>query len=111
MRTNHAVSQGSNWTRYEQLDALSSAKEAPMRKIDAFAHILPRPYLSRLERQLEHTMAPSRLDYYRQGVFSFDPVLTDLDPRGPNIGPSGDYAQVLVLPVPPLAQAVPPPSP
>ena len=31
-----------------------------MRKIDAFAHILPRSYLERLERQLEKTMAPSR---------------------------------------------------
>jgi hypothetical protein len=47
-----------------------------MRKIDVFAHILPRSYLERLERQLEKTMAPSRLDYYRAGVFSFDPVLT-----------------------------------
>ena len=52
-----------------------------MRKIDAFAHILPRPYLERLERQLEKTMAPSQLAYYREGVFSFDPVLTDLDAR------------------------------
>ena len=65
-----------------------------MRKIDAFAHILPRPYLERLERQLEHTMAPSQLDYYRQGVFSFDPVLTDLDARWREIEPYGDYAQV-----------------
>ena len=42
-----------------------------MRKIDAFAHILPRSYLSRLERQLEHTMAPSQLDYYRQGCAGY----------------------------------------
>jgi hypothetical protein len=58
-----------------------SAKDSHMRKIDAFAQILPRSYLERLERQLEKTMAPSRLDYYREGVFSFDPVLTDLDAR------------------------------
>ena len=40
-----------------------------MRKIDAFAHILPRAYLARLEQQLEQTMAPSQLAYYREGVF------------------------------------------
>ena len=79
-----------------------------MRKIDAFAHILPRSYLERLERQLEKTMAPNRLDYYRQGVFSFDPVLTDLDARWRKIEPYGDYAQVLVLAVPPLEEAGPP---
>src|SRR5215813_7282494 len=70
-----------------------------MRKIDAFAHILPRSYLERLERQLEKTMAPSQLDYYRQGVFHFDPVLTDLDARWRKVEPYGDYAQVLVLAV------------
>src|SRR5579863_9706948 len=79
-----------------------------MRKIDAFAHILPRSYLERLERQLEKTMAPNRLDYYRQGVFSFDPVLTDLDARWRKIEPYGDYAQVLVLAVPPLEEVGPP---
>ncbi len=79
-----------------------------MRKIDAFAHIMPRAYLSRLERQLEHTMAPSRLAYYREGVFSFDPVLTDLDARWRKIEPYGDYAQVLVLAVPPLEEVGPP---
>ena len=79
-----------------------------MRKIDAFAHILPRAYLERLERQLEQTMAPSRLDYYREGVFSFDPVLSDLDARWRKIEPYGDYAQVLVLAVPPLEEVGPP---
>jgi uncharacterized protein len=79
-----------------------------MRKIDAFAHILPRPYLARLQRQLEKTMAPSQLAYYREGVFSFDPVLTDLDARWRQIDPYGDYAQVLVLAVPPLEEVGPP---
>jgi aminocarboxymuconate-semialdehyde decarboxylase len=85
-----------------------------MRKIDAFAHILPRAYLERLERQLEKTMAPSRLAYYREGVFAFDPVLSDLDARWrkmdeiEQIGPSGEYAQVLVLAVPPLEEVGPP---
>jgi predicted TIM-barrel fold metal-dependent hydrolase len=79
-----------------------------MRKIDAFAHILPHAYLERLERQLEHTMAPSRLDYYREGVFSFDPALSDLDARWRAIEQYGDYAQVLVLAVPPLEEVGPP---
>jgi predicted TIM-barrel fold metal-dependent hydrolase len=82
-----------------------------MRKIDAFAHILPRAYLARLERQIEQTMAPSQLTYYREGVFSYDPVLTDLDARWramDTIGPDGAYRQVLVLAVPPLEEVGPP---
>ncbi|MGH2486825.1 MAG: amidohydrolase family protein [Ktedonobacterales bacterium] len=79
-----------------------------MRKIDAFAHILPRPYLERLERQLEQSMAPSQLAYYREGVFAFDPVLTDLDARWRKIEPYGsEYAQVLALAVPPLEEVGP----
>jgi uncharacterized protein len=79
-----------------------------MRKIDAFAHILPRAYLERLERQLERTMDPRQLAYYREGVFTFDPVLTDLDARWRAIEPYGDYRQVLVLAVPPLEEVGPP---
>ena len=79
-----------------------------MRKIDAFAHILPRAYLERLERRLEQTMAPSQLAYYREGVFTFDPALTDLDSRWRKIEPYGEYTQVLVLAVPPLEEVGPP---
>ena len=82
-----------------------------MRKIDAFAHILPRAYLARLERQLEQTMAPSQLAYYREGVFAFDPVLTGLDARWrkmDTIAPYGEYQQILVLAVPPLEEVGPP---
>jgi aminocarboxymuconate-semialdehyde decarboxylase len=82
-----------------------------MRKIDAFAHILPRAYLARLERQLERTMAPSRLAYYREGVFTYDPILTNLDARRRAmdvIGQDGEYGQVLVLAVPPLEEVGPP---
>jgi aminocarboxymuconate-semialdehyde decarboxylase len=79
-----------------------------MRKIDAFAHILPRPYLERLERHLESTMSASQLRYYREGVFGFDDVLTDLDARWRRIEPYGDYRQVLVLAVPPLEEVGPP---
>ncbi len=82
-----------------------------MRKIDAFAHILPRAYLDQLERQLEKTMAPSQLAYYREGVFYFDPVLTDLDARWrkmDEIELNGEYAQILALAVPPLEEIGPP---
>jgi aminocarboxymuconate-semialdehyde decarboxylase len=82
-----------------------------MRKIDAFAHILPKVYFERLERQLEQSMAPSRLAYFREGVFGFDPVLTSLDARWSAmeaISPNGEYRQVLVLAVPPLEEVGPP---
>src|SRR5579863_5055353 len=85
---------------------------ATMRKIDAFAHILPRPYLARLEHQLEATMAPSQLAYYRAAVFNFDPVLTDVDARWRTMDAIeetyGSYAQILVLAVPPLEEIDPP---
>ncbi len=79
-----------------------------MRKVDAFAHILPRPYLDRLVQKLESSMAPARLRYYREGVFQFDPALTDLDARWRAVEPFGDYAQILVLAVPPLEEVGPP---
>ena len=80
-----------------------------MRKIDAFAHILPARYLARLEKHLEGSMEARRLRYYREGVFNYDPVLTDLDARWRAIEPFGDYAQVLVLAVPPLEEVGPAP--
>ena len=52
-----------------------------MRKIDAFAHILPRRYLGRLERHLERAISSQQLRYYREGVFHFDTALTDLEVR------------------------------
>jgi aminocarboxymuconate-semialdehyde decarboxylase len=79
-----------------------------MRKIDAFAHILPAGYLARLERHLEKAIGSGQLRYYREGVFHYDPVLTDLDARWRAIEPFGDYAQVLVLAVPPLEEVGPP---
>jgi len=79
-----------------------------MRKIDAFSHILPRRYLERLERQLESSLDRRRLDYYRAGVFGFDAALTDLDVRRRKLEPFGDYAQVLVLAVPPIEEVGPP---
>ena len=49
-------------------------------------------------------MAPGQLRYYREGVFYFDPALTDLDARWRALEPFDDYAQVLVLAVPPLEE-------
>jgi hypothetical protein len=40
-----------------------------MRRIDAFAHILPAGYVQHLERHLASTMRPDRLRYYQEGVF------------------------------------------
>jgi aminocarboxymuconate-semialdehyde decarboxylase len=77
-------------------------------KIDAFAHILPRRYLDRLEKELEKSISASQLRYYREGVFRFNDVLTDLDARWRAVDPLGDYRQVLVLAVPPLEEVGPP---
>ncbi len=74
------------------------------RKIDVFAHILPRTYLDRLEPQLERTLSGPKLSYYREGVFRFDPALTDLDTRWRRLDLIDDYVQVLVLAVPPLEE-------
>lgn len=79
-----------------------------MRRIDAFAHILPARYLARLERHLESAMAPAQLQYYREGVFGFDAALTDLEARWRQLEPFDDYAQVLVLAVPPIEEIGPP---
>jgi predicted TIM-barrel fold metal-dependent hydrolase len=79
-----------------------------IRKIDAFAHILPKRYLDRLVSQLERSLSADQLRYYREGVFHFDDVLTDLDARWRRIEPYGDYSQVLVLAVPPLEEVGPP---
>ncbi len=79
-----------------------------MRKIDAFAHILPRRYLERLDRHLERAISSPQLRYYREGVFHFDAALTNLDVRWRRVERLGDYAQVLVLAVPPLEEVGPP---
>jgi predicted TIM-barrel fold metal-dependent hydrolase len=80
-----------------------------MRKIDAFAHILPALYRERLERHLESAMAPAQLRYYREGVFRFDDALTNLDARWRRLEPFDDLAQVLVLAVPPIEEIGAPP--
>ena len=79
-----------------------------MRKIDAFAHILPRRYLDRLERHLERAISSEQLRYYREGVFHFDAALSDLEARRRKVEHLGDYSQVLVLAVPPIEEVGPP---
>src|SRR5713101_1597845 len=79
-----------------------------MRKIDAFSHILPTRYLERLERHLERAISSQQLRYYREGVFTFDAALTNLDVRWRRVERLGDYAQVLVLAVPPIEELGPP---
>jgi predicted TIM-barrel fold metal-dependent hydrolase len=76
--------------------------------IDAFAHVLPRRYLDRLDKHLETSISGERLRYYREGVFRFNDVLTDVDARRRAVEPLGDYRQVLVLAVPPLEEVGPP---
>jgi predicted TIM-barrel fold metal-dependent hydrolase len=79
-----------------------------MRKVDAFAHILPPRYLERLERHLENAISAEQLSYYREGVFRFDPSISDLEARWRAMDLFGDYRQVLVLAVPPLEEVGPP---
>jgi uncharacterized protein len=79
-----------------------------MRRVDAFAHILPPRYLERLEKHLEQAISADQLRYYREGVFRFDPSISDLDARWRAMDRFGDYRQVLVLAVPPLEEVGPP---
>jgi len=79
-----------------------------VRRVDAFAHILPPRYLDRLENHLEKAISAEQLSYYREGVFRFDPSITDLDARWRTMDRFGDYRQVLVLAVPPLEEVGPP---
>ena len=81
-----------------------------MKKVDVFAHVLPRRYLDRLEAHLERTMPARELNYYREGVFYFDDALTDIEVRLQRMERFPDYTQVLVLAVPPLEETGPPPE-
>jgi predicted TIM-barrel fold metal-dependent hydrolase len=77
-------------------------------KIDAFAHILPRRYIDRLEPHLEKALPAREVGYYREGVFRFDESLTDLGARFRKMESFPDYTQVLVLAVPPIEETGPP---
>ena len=71
-----------------------------MRKIDAFAHILPPAYARRLEPIMSGGGVSDRIDGYRPWIHE-DPALTGLDARWRVMDGFGDYRQVLTLAVPP----------
>jgi uncharacterized protein len=72
-----------------------------VRKIDAFAHILPPRYARRLESIVSGPGVSERILGYQPWIHE-DPALTDLDARWRAVDPFGDYAQVLTLAVPPV---------
>jgi hypothetical protein len=74
-----------------------------VRKIDAFAHILPPSYAARLESIVSGGIVSDRILGYQQWIHE-DPALVDLDARWRAIDPFDDYVQVLTLAVPPLDQ-------
>ena len=78
-----------------------------MRKIDAFAHILPPRYLESLDKHLETAISSEQVKYYREGVFRFDDSIHDLDARWRAMERFDDYRQILVLAVPPLEEVGP----
>ncbi len=71
-----------------------------MRKIDAFAHILPPAYTRRLEAITGGAGVSERIRGYRPWIRE-DPALTELDARWRVMDQFGDYAQVVTLAVPP----------
>jgi predicted TIM-barrel fold metal-dependent hydrolase len=72
-----------------------------VRKIDAFAHILPPQYARRLESITSGAGVSDRILGYQAWIHE-DPALTDLDARWRSVDPFGDYQQVLTLAVPPI---------
>ena len=74
-----------------------------MRKIDAFAHILPPSYARRLESITAGSDVSKRILGYRPWIRE-DPALIDLDARWRVMDPFGDYVQVLTLAVPPVEE-------
>jgi aminocarboxymuconate-semialdehyde decarboxylase len=74
-----------------------------VRKIDAFAHILPPSYTRRLESLTSGADISRRILGYRPWIRE-DPALTDLDARWRVMDPFGDYSQVLTLAVPPVEE-------
>jgi predicted TIM-barrel fold metal-dependent hydrolase len=74
-----------------------------VRKIDAFAHILPAAYARRVESITGGTDVSRRILGYRPWIRE-DPALTDLGARWRVMDPFGDYVQVLTLAVPPVEE-------
>jgi uncharacterized protein len=74
-----------------------------VRKIDAFAHILPPGYTRRLEAITGGANVSPRIRGFRPWIRE-DPALTDLDARWRVMDQFGDYSQVVTLAVPPLEE-------
>jgi predicted TIM-barrel fold metal-dependent hydrolase len=74
-----------------------------MRKIDVFAHILPRRYMEEVERVLTSPGASERVSGYRAWFYE-DTSLWNLDERWRALEPFDDYRQVLTLTVPPVEE-------
>ena len=74
-----------------------------MRKIDAFAHIVPPAYARRLEPLMSGGGASDRILGFQPWLHE-DPALIGLDARWRVMDAFGDYVQVLTLAVPPLAE-------
>jgi predicted TIM-barrel fold metal-dependent hydrolase len=74
-----------------------------VRKIDAFAHILPPAYAARLEPLVSDAGASDRILGFQPWLHE-DPALIGLDARWRVMDVFGDYVQVLTLAVPPLAE-------
>jgi hypothetical protein len=74
-----------------------------VRKIDAFAHILPPSYVRRLESIMSGGQVSGRILGYQPWIGE-DPALIDLDARWRVMDAFGDYVQVLTLAVPPPAE-------
>jgi uncharacterized protein len=74
-----------------------------VRKIDAFAHILPPAYARRLESIMSAGGVSDRILGYQPWIHE-DPALIGLDDRWRVMDEFGDYVQVLTLAVPPPAE-------
>jgi predicted TIM-barrel fold metal-dependent hydrolase len=75
--------------------------------IDAYAHIVPPRFASRVERLIAERGVPERIRLFDPWLHE-DPVLTDLDERWRLLEPFPDYRQVLVLGVFPVGELGPP---
>src|SRR6266704_2002894 len=81
----------------------TNAEGTVVRKIDAFAHILPPSYARRLEPIMSGDAVSERILGYQPWIRE-DPALIDLDARWRVMDAFGDYVQVLTLAVPPPAE-------
>jgi uncharacterized protein len=75
--------------------------------IDAYAHIVPPRFCSRVERLIAEHGVPERIRLFDPWLYE-DPVLTSLDERWRLLEPFPDYRQVLVLGVFPIGELGPP---